>query len=57
MLYKFSIIGYSGRSGYGGSSWNFQYSDPQKGWDGAASQLKVHLGLKEYAKLSEERKN
>lgn len=54
-LYRFSVIGYSTRSGYGGSSWTFQYTDPQAGWDNAATQFKVHLGLKEYAKLREER--
>ena len=57
MLYNFSIIGYSTRSGYGGSSWTFQYTDPQAGWDNAATRFKVHLGLKEYAKLREERRS
>jgi len=55
LLYRFSVIGYLRRSGYGGSSWAFQYSDPQAGWDNAATRFKVHLGLKEYAKLREER--
>ncbi len=55
LLYRFSVIGYSRRSGYGGSSWAFQYTDPQAGWDNAATRFKVHLGLKEYAKLREER--
>jgi hypothetical protein len=55
LLYRFSVIGYGRRSGYGGSSWAFQYTDPQAGWDNAASQFKVHLGLKEYAKLREKR--
>lgn len=54
-LYDFSVIGYQRRSGYGGSSWVFQYSDPASGWDNAATSFKVHLGLKEYAKLKEER--
>ena len=54
-LYRFSVIGYSRRSGYGGSSWVFQYTDPQAGWDSAATRFKVHLGLKEYAKLREKR--
>lgn len=57
LLYRFSVIGYSTRSGYGGSSWTFQYIDPQAGWDNAASRFKVHLGLKEYAKLREERQS
>jgi hypothetical protein len=47
----------SGRSGYGGSSWAFQFIDPQAGWDAAASKFKVHLGLKEYAKLRETRES
>jgi len=57
LLFRFSVIGYERRSGYGGSSWAFQYTDPQAGWDGAAPRLKVHLGLKEYAKLREERQS
>ena len=55
LLYRFSVIGYARRSGYGGSSWAFQYTDPQAGWDNGATRFKVHLGLKEYAKLREER--
>lgn len=54
-LFSFSVIGYQRRSGYGGSSWAFQYTDPEAGWDPSATRLKVHLGLKEYAKLREER--
>lgn len=55
LLYRFSVIGYERRSGYGGSSWAFQYTDPEAGWDNAATRFKVHLGLKEYAKLREAR--
>lgn len=55
LLYRFSVIGYERRSGYGGSSWAFQYTNPEAGWDNGASTFKVHLGLKEYAKLREER--
>ena len=55
VLYQFSVLGYERRSGYGGTSWVFQYASPEAGWDSAASRLKVHLGLKEYAKLREER--
>jgi hypothetical protein len=55
LLYRFSVIGYERRSGYGGTSWAFQYTDPEAGWDNAATRFKVHLGLKEYAKLREER--
>lgn len=56
LLYKFSVIGYERRSGYGGSSWAFQYTDPEVGWYSRASRFKVHPGLKEYAKLREERR-
>jgi len=55
LLYSFSVLGYEKRSGYGGSSWAFQYTDPEAGWDPSATRFKVHLGLKEYAKLREER--
>jgi hypothetical protein len=55
LLYRFSVIGYARRSGYGGSSWAFQYTNPEAGWDNGASVFKVHLGLKEFAKLREER--
>lgn len=56
ILFGFSVFGYERRSGYGGSSWAFQYTDPEAGWDSSATRFKVHLGLKEYAKLREERK-
>ncbi|MCP1831162.1 hypothetical protein J2R76_007862 [Bradyrhizobium sp. USDA 4532] len=55
LLYRFSVVGYERRSGYGGSSWAFQYTDPEAGWDNVANRFKVHLGLKEYAKLRETR--
>lgn len=55
MLYRFSIIGYESRPGSGGSTWSFRYSDPTAGWDLSAPRFKVHPGLKEYAKLKEER--
>lgn len=54
-LYGFSVVGYERRSGYGGSSWAFHYLQPEAGWDPNAVQFKVHLGLKEHAKLREER--
>jgi len=53
MLFRFSVIGYERRSGYGGSSWAFQYTNPEAGWDNRAARFKVHLGLKEFAKLRE----
>ena len=56
LLYRFSIVGYRGGIGYGGSSWVFQYAEPASGWDSVARNFKVHLGLKEYAKLREERR-
>lgn len=54
-LYSFSVIGYRRGIGKGGSGWVFQYTDPQAGWDSGTTRLKVHLGLKEFAKLREER--
>ncbi|WP_267397386.1 MULTISPECIES: hypothetical protein [unclassified Sphingomonas] len=57
LLYQFSVVGYRRGIGKGGSGWVFQYSDPHAGWDNGASLLKVHLGLKEFAKLREERNN
>lgn len=56
-LYQFSIVGYRRGIGKGGSGWVFQYSDPQAGWDNGANRLKVHLGLKEFAKLREARQS
>ena len=55
MLYRFSVIGYERRSGYGGAFWASQYTNPEAGWDNAATRFKVHFGLKEYARLREER--
>ena len=54
-LFRFSVIGYEQRSGYGGASWVFQYTNPESQWDQAATRFKVHLGLKEFARLREER--
>jgi len=54
LLYRFSVIGYERRSGYGGTSWAFQYTHPEAGWDNRATRFKVHLGLKEFAKLRED---
>lgn len=55
LLYRFSVIGYEKRSGYGGTGWVFQYSDADAGWDNASTKFKVHPGLKEFAKLREAR--
>jgi hypothetical protein len=49
ILYEFSVVGYETRSGYGGSGWAFQYTNPEAGWDVSAPRFKVHAGLKEYA--------
>jgi len=54
LLFRFSVVGYERRSGYGGTYWAFQYTNPEAGWDTRASRFKVHLGLKEFAKLREE---
>jgi hypothetical protein len=54
-LYEYSIIGYRRGVGKGGSGWTFQYADPDAGWDSGTSRIKVHTGLKEFAKLREER--
>lgn len=55
ILYSFSVIGYRRSIGGGGSGWVFQYSDPEAGWDSVSTKLKVHSGLKEFAKLREGR--
>ena len=57
LLYEFSVVGYRSTSGYGGSEWVFQYLDSEAAWDTSAQRLKVHLGLKEVAKLREERQS
>ena len=54
-LYQFSVVGYLQPSRGGGSSWLFRYADTSSEWDATASRLKVHIGLKEHAKLKEER--
>jgi hypothetical protein len=56
LLYRFSVLGYKKGRGGGGSEWIFHYQNPQLGWDNQAKELKVHIGLKEYAGLREERK-
>lgn len=55
MLYRFSVIGCERRFGKGGTSFSFRYTDPASGWDTSAPRFKVHLGLKEFAQLKEER--
>ncbi|WP_371154952.1 P-loop ATPase, Sll1717 family [Jannaschia sp. 2305UL9-9] len=54
-LYRFSVIGYQTRMGTGGSGWAFRYLNPNAKWDPSVSKLKVHIGLKEFARLKEER--
>ena len=55
LMYRFSVIGYQRPTSGGGSEWIFQYQSPGAGWDTSATRLKVHIGLKEFAKLREER--
>lgn len=54
-LYNFGVVAYEHRSGYGGSSWTSNYSNTESSWDINANKFKVHLGLKEFLKLKEER--
>lgn len=54
-LYNYGIISYEARSGYGGSGWKSKFANPELGWDSNAVRFKVHLGLKEFMKLKEER--
>lgn len=54
-LFRFSVIGYERRISGGGSGWTFRYLDPSAAWDPGAPRFKVHQGLKEFAKLKEER--
>lgn len=56
LLHRFSVIGYESRSGYGGSSWMFQYDNVSSSWDPQSVRFKVHPGLKEFAKLREDRR-
>ena len=54
ILYDFSVIGtYSVQSGYGGSEWVFRYKVRKAKWDENASIFKLHLGLKEHARVNE----
>lgn len=55
MMYRFSVIGYQRPTSGGGSQWIFHYQNPSAGWDTHANRFKVHIGLKEFAKLREER--
>jgi hypothetical protein len=55
LMYRFSVIGYQRPTSGGGSEWIFHYQSPGTGWDTHAKRFKVHIGLKEFAKLREER--
>lgn len=55
LLFEFSVIGYEKRIGGGGSGWFFRYAENSDAWDNTASRFKVHQGLKEFAKLKEDR--
>lgn len=54
-LFQFSVIGYRQPKGGGGSRWVFRHLDPAAPWDPGARFFKVHLGLKEYYQLREDR--
>lgn len=54
-LFRFSVVGYERRIAGGGSGWSFRYLDADAAWDASAPRYKVHQGLKEIAKLREER--
>ncbi len=46
---------FGGEKSVKGLRWAFQYTNSEAGWDSSASTLKVHPGLKEHAKLREDR--
>ncbi len=52
-LYGYSVVGYRRGLPSGGTEWIFSYTNPQLKFDPLASQIKIHLGLKEYFGLSE----
>jgi energy-coupling factor transporter ATP-binding protein EcfA2 len=54
VLWNYSVIGYQQPLPGGGSTWIFRYSSNAT-WDPTATRMKVHVGLKEYANLKEER--
>lgn len=54
-LFSFSVVGYRQSLGGGGSRWVFKYLESSAQFDPGASLFKVHLGLKEYYRLREER--
>ncbi len=55
MLFRFNVIAYQSRSGYGGSEWIYRYLRSGSRWDAGATQFRVHPGLKEYCRLKESR--
>jgi GTPase SAR1 family protein len=52
-LYVYSVVGYRRGLPSGGTEWIFSYTNPQLKFDPLATQIKIHLGLKEYFGLSE----
>lgn len=52
-LYGYSVVGYRRGLPSGGTEWIFSYTNSQLKFDPLASQIKIHLGLKEYFGLSE----
>jgi hypothetical protein len=54
-LFAFSVIGYRQIVSGGGSRWVYRHLEPNAQFDPRATLFKVHLGLKEYYRLREER--
>lgn len=52
-LYGYSVVGYRRGLPSGGTEWIFSYTNPQVKFDPLATQIKIHIGLKEYFGLSE----
>lgn len=52
-LYGYSVVGYRRGLPSGGTEWIFSYTNPQLKFDPLATQIKIHIGLKEYFGLSE----
>ena len=53
VLYGYSVVGYRRGLPSGGTEWIFSCTNPQLKFDPLATQIKIHIGLKEYFGLSE----
>lgn len=55
LLYEFSVVGFykAGGGGYGGSTYCFNYIDPNIKFNPKATKFKTHPGFKEYLELIE----